>query len=89
MDNFDENDDEIVGDEIIDDAMEIDDEEFFEPANIIFMNDPILSLNNTTDSSTQTSSSESAANDLSIVNFSPEQLKSINEFSIEKHSKVK
>lgn len=83
--NFEEDGDEIVGDEIIDDAMEIDEEEFFEPAHIIFMNDAGFSNDA---ESPQMSSSETSVDEIAMVNFAPEQQKALNEFSPEKHSKV-
>lgn len=86
---------EVIADEMDDDdAIEIDDDfaMFAGQPHIMFLDESTSNTNNTTDteSNAANSSTQSNAADLlSQVNFTAEQLKSLNEFSLEQHAKVR
>lgn len=91
--NFDQEGDEIIDEDVVDtdiimeEAIDLEDAEFFEPDHIIFLNDPGLSLNQDAEPD-QLNPSEASSDDIVMAYFSPDQIKAMNEFSIEKHTKV-
>lgn len=92
-------DDELIGmdsDVIMDDAIDIDDDDddndYFEPPpHIIFLNETgpdSADENGGETAGASSSTGEATPDDFSLANLTPEQIKAINEFSLEKHTKV-
>lgn len=103
--NFEQDDgDEIVEDDLVDsdvimdDAIELDENDYFEPAaHLMFLNEAGINLSGgeTDDAAEMGGSSggagrgEASPDDFSLANLTPEQASAITEFLLEKHTKVK
>lgn len=87
-------DSDVIMDDAIDDLDESDDY-FEQPGHIIFLNDPaglVVDAAAAGDANEMSSSGAASTggveDQFSLANLSPEHVKAINEFSLEKHVKV-